>query len=47
MGMMGAAIATLVAYACSTFFIILIPKTHKQGLNMLKSLLFISRLKNM
>ena len=46
MGMMGAAIATLVAYASSTFFVILIPKTHKQGLNMLKSLFFINAIKN-
>jgi O-antigen/teichoic acid export membrane protein len=42
MGMMGAAIATLVAYASATFFIILIPKTSKQGVMMLKSLFLIS-----
>jgi O-antigen/teichoic acid export membrane protein len=42
MGMMGAAIATLVAYAASAFFILLIPKTYKQGVMMLKSLLLIS-----
>jgi O-antigen/teichoic acid export membrane protein len=42
MGMMGAAIATLIGYACSTFFILLIPKVRPQGVMMLKSLLFIS-----
>lgn len=42
MGMMGAAIATLVAYAASAFFILLIPKTYKQGVMMLKSLFLIS-----
>jgi len=42
MGMMGAAIATLVAYACSTFFVLLIPKVNHQGVMMLKSLLFVS-----
>ncbi|MBD1365770.1 flippase [Mucilaginibacter sp. ZT4R22] len=42
MGMMGAAIATLIGYACSTFFILLIPKVRAQGVMMLKSLLFIS-----
>ncbi|MDB5146690.1 MAG: flippase [Mucilaginibacter sp.] len=46
MGMMGAAIATLAAYASSTFFIILIPKTHQQGLNMLKSLFLINFIQN-
>ncbi|MBL4676475.1 MAG: flippase, partial [Mucilaginibacter sp.] len=45
MGMMGAAIATLVAYACSTMFVIFVPKAREQGLMMGKSLLFIS-LKN-
>ncbi|QXV66668.1 flippase [Mucilaginibacter sp. 21P] len=42
MGMMGTAIATLIAYASSTFFIIFIPKVHKQGLMMFKSLFLIS-----
>jgi O-antigen/teichoic acid export membrane protein len=42
MGMMGAAIATLIAYASSTFFVLVIPKTNKQGLMMLKSLFLIS-----
>lgn len=42
MGMMGAAIATLVAYACSTFFVLLIPKVRRQGLMMFKSLFFMS-----
>jgi O-antigen/teichoic acid export membrane protein len=46
MGMMGAAIATLVAYASSTMFLLFIPKTHKQGINMLRSIFFISRIKN-
>jgi len=45
MGMMGAAIATLAAYASSTFFLLLIPKVNKQGVMMLKSLFFISLLK--
>ncbi|MES2062973.1 MAG: flippase [Bacteroidota bacterium] len=45
MGMMGAAIATLIAYASSTFFVLLIPKTRQQGVMMLKSLFFIT-LKN-
>ncbi|SHN17809.1 flippase [Mucilaginibacter sp. OK098] len=42
MGMMGAAIATLIAYASSTMFIIFIPKVSQQGVMMLKSLFFIS-----
>jgi O-antigen/teichoic acid export membrane protein len=42
MGMMGAAIATLVAYASATFVIILIPKVSGQGVMMLKSLFLIS-----
>jgi O-antigen/teichoic acid export membrane protein len=44
MGMMGAAIATLVAYASAVFFITFIPKISGQGLMMLKSLLFVSLL---
>jgi len=42
MGMMGAAIATLIAYACSTFFLLIIPKVSDQGVKMLRSLFFIS-----
>jgi O-antigen/teichoic acid export membrane protein len=42
MGMMGAAIATLVAYASATFFIIFIPKVSEQGIMMFKSLFLIS-----
>ncbi|MFD0793249.1 flippase [Mucilaginibacter litoreus] len=42
MGIMGTAIATLIAYACSTFFIILIPKLSRQGIMMLKSLFLVS-----
>jgi len=42
MGMMGTAIATLIAYASSTFFVIFIPKVSKQGVMMLKSLFLIS-----
>lgn len=42
MGMMGAAIATLVAYASATFFILVIPKVTGQGLMMLRSLFLIS-----
>jgi O-antigen/teichoic acid export membrane protein len=44
MGMMGAAIATLVAYASATFFIIFIPKVSNQGVMMFKSLFLISLL---
>lgn len=42
MGMMGAAIATLVAYASATFCIIVIPKVNNQGIMMLKSLFLIN-----
>jgi O-antigen/teichoic acid export membrane protein len=42
MGMMGAAIATLAAYASATFFVIFIPKVTDQGVMMLKSLFLIS-----
>ncbi len=42
MGMMGAAIATLVAYFSATFFIIFIPKVSGQGVMMFKSLFLIS-----
>jgi O-antigen/teichoic acid export membrane protein len=42
MGMMGAAIATLAAYASANFFIIFIPKVSGQGIMMFKSLFLIS-----
>ncbi|MFI5161848.1 MAG: flippase [Sphingobacteriales bacterium] len=45
MGMMGAAIATLAAYASSTFFLLAIPSVRKQGVMMLKSLFFVSLFK--
>jgi O-antigen/teichoic acid export membrane protein len=41
-GMIGTAIATLIAYAVATFSLLLIPKTHKQGIMMLKSLFLVS-----
>ncbi|MFM6976624.1 MAG: flippase [Sphingobacteriaceae bacterium] len=41
-GAWGASVATLIAYAASTFFILFIPHTRKQGLLMLKSLFLIS-----
>ncbi len=41
-GIIGAAYATLIAYAVATFFILLLPKTNKQGVLMLKSLFLIS-----
>lgn len=45
MGMMGAAIATLLAYAGSTFFLLLIPKVNSQAIMMFKSLFLISLFK--
>lgn len=42
MGMMGTAIATVIAYFCAAFFILFIPKTRAQGIMMLKSLFLIS-----
>ncbi len=42
MGMMGTAIATVVAYASSTFLILFIPKTRRQGIMMLKSVFLVS-----
>ncbi len=42
MGMMGAAVATLIAYASAAFFILAIPKVNSQGIMMLKSLFLIS-----
>jgi O-antigen/teichoic acid export membrane protein len=47
MGMMGAAIATLAAYAGSTFFLLVIPQVRKQGVMMLKSLFFVSLFSNL
>ncbi|MDP9048569.1 MAG: flippase [Bacteroidota bacterium] len=41
-GIIGAAYATLIAYAVATFFIIFIPKTTTQGIMMFKSLFLIS-----
>ncbi len=41
-GIIGAAYATLVAYAVATFFILFIPKTRAQGVQMLRSLFLIS-----
>lgn len=41
-GALGASIATLIAYASATFFILAIPHTRAQGLSMLKSLFLIS-----
>ncbi|MFN0255084.1 flippase [Pedobacter ureilyticus] len=41
-GIMGAAIATLAAYFVATFLILIIPKTHRQGLMMLKSLFLVT-----
>ena len=42
MGMMGAAIATLAAYAAAAFFVLAIPKVNKQGVMMLRSLFLFS-----
>ncbi|RYF25886.1 MAG: flippase [Flavobacteriales bacterium] len=42
MGMMGAAIATVIAYFSAAFMILLIPKTRPQGIMMLKSLFLIT-----
>jgi len=47
MGMMGAAIATLVAYASATFCILAIPKVRNQGIMMLKSLFLVSLVENL
>ncbi|WP_257659023.1 flippase [Parapedobacter lycopersici] len=40
-GMIGAAYATLIAYATTALFVIFVPKTRKQGWMMLKALFFI------
>lgn len=45
-GIKGAAYGSLVAYASSTFFILFIPKTQKQGIMMLRSIFQINLLKN-
>lgn len=37
-GMIGAAYSTVVAYGCSAFFVIFVPKTREQGWTMLRSL---------
>jgi O-antigen/teichoic acid export membrane protein len=42
MGMMGAAISTLIAYATATFFVLFIPKLRQQGIMMIKSLFLIT-----
>ena len=42
MGMMGTAIATVIAYFSASFFILFIPKTRPQGIMMLKSLFLVS-----
>jgi O-antigen/teichoic acid export membrane protein len=42
MGMMGTAVATLIAYFSAAFMIILIPKTRPQGMMMLKSLFLVT-----
>lgn len=47
MGMMGTAIATVVAYAIATFSVLLLPKTSKQGIMMLKSLFLVSAIQKL
>ncbi|MFH2030657.1 MAG: polysaccharide biosynthesis C-terminal domain-containing protein, partial [Bacteroidota bacterium] len=42
MGVIGAAVATVVSYSCATFFIVFIPKTQNQISMMIKSMLFIN-----
>ena len=46
-GIKGAAWATLIAYAVSTFYILLIPRTRTQGTMMLKSLIQLTLLKKL
>lgn len=46
-GIKGAAWATLIAYAVSTFYILLIPRTRAQGIMMLKSLIQLTLLKKL
>ena len=42
MGMMGTAIATVIAYFVSAFFVLFIPKLRQQGIMMLKSLFLVT-----
>lgn len=46
-GIEGAAFATLIAYATSAFWILLIPKTRAQGVMMLKSLFLITLIRKL
>src|SRR5690606_3024497 len=46
-GIKGAAWASLIAYAVATFYIILIPKTRKQGIMMLKSIFRINLIRKL
>lgn len=46
-GLMGAAYSTIVAYACSAFFVIFVPKTREQGVLLLKSLFLIPLIKRL
>lgn len=46
-GIKGAAYGSLVAYFCATFFILLIPKTRKQGMMMLASIFQINLLQKL
>lgn len=46
-GLMGAAYSTIIAYACSAFFIIFVPKTREQGVLLLKSLFLIPLIKRL
>lgn len=41
-GINGAAVATLIAYAASTFFVLIVPKTTHQGVMMLRSIFLIN-----
>ncbi|AOM76856.1 flippase [Pedobacter steynii] len=41
-GITGAAVATLIAYFCTNFMVLLVPKTRPQGIMMLKSLFLIT-----
>ncbi|RYG15576.1 MAG: flippase [Chitinophagaceae bacterium] len=47
MGMMGTAIATVIAYFSAAFLILFIPKTRPQGIMMLKSLFLVSLIKKL
>ena len=46
-GGIGTSVATLIAYAISTFYILILPKTRHQGMMMLKSLLLVSLLQKL